>query len=102
MASLKTVIAVHTIHRTVEPGKEGNKDKGIKAVPPQVQVILPKTRFIPKDQEELDSLLEAGAIRYPEGDEAKEPKAAEPAKEPKAAAPAKEPEVKTGDKDELV
>lgn len=72
----KKVIAVTVIHRTLEPGKPGDTSKGIKAVPPKIQVVQPKTVFMVSTddrkgyaQSEYDELKGMGAIRDPGKDE---------------------------------
>jgi hypothetical protein len=72
----KKVIAVTTIHRTLEPGTAADKTKGIAAKPPKIQVIQAGTIFLAStedrkgyDQSEYDELKGLGAIRDPEKDE---------------------------------
>ena len=69
MADNRTVIAVTVISRTIEPGKPGDKQKGIRPTPPKVQMIQPKTVFQTQSKEEFDELMSLGAIRLPEKDE---------------------------------
>lgn len=66
MADKQKVIAVTVIHRTLEPGKPGDKSEGIRPTKPKIQVIQPKTVFMTRDKDEFDELMEAGAIRLPE------------------------------------
>lgn len=61
----KTLIAIHTIMRTKEPGKPAT-DKS-KAVPPVTQTIKPGTTFI-VDSEEARDLLASGAARVKPAD----------------------------------
>lgn len=71
MTKALTLIAINQIIRTVEPGKPGDKSKGIKATPPKTQVINPKTIFVAQDDDEFKELTEgpAPAARAPEKDE---------------------------------
>ena len=72
----KKVIAVTTVHRTLEAGEPGDKSKGIKPKAPKIQVIQAGTIFMAStaerkgyDQSEYDELKALGAIRDPEKDE---------------------------------
>lgn len=72
----KKVIAVTTVHRTLEPGVPADKQKGTAAKPPKVQVIQAGTIFLSSTDErkgyelsEYDELKALGAIRDPEKDE---------------------------------
>lgn len=72
----KKVIAVTTVHRTLEAGEPGDKSKGIKPKAPRIQVIQAGTIFMAStaerkgyDQSEYDELKALGAIRDPEKDE---------------------------------
>lgn len=66
MAEKTKVIAKTVIHRTLEPGKPGDKSKGISPTKPKIQVIQPGTVFQTRDKAEYDELMGAGAIRLPE------------------------------------
>lgn len=55
------LIAKTVIHRTVKPGKPGDKTKGIKATPPEQDVIQPGEIFEAKDAEERAELIGLGA-----------------------------------------
>lgn len=96
MSDNRTVIAVTVISRTVEPGKPGDRLKGIRPTPPKIQMIQPKTVFQTQSKEEFDDLMAMGAIRLPDkGEEvtvdpsAALPKAKKPAA-PKAPAAGKD------------
>lgn len=56
------VIALNTIHRTIEPGKEGDKNKGTAPVKPKIQIITAGEAF-ESSGEELQQLKDAGSIR---------------------------------------
>ena len=56
----KKYVAIHEVHLTVEPGKPGDKQKGIAPVKPKVKVIPPKTGFM-ADTDVGDELVAAGA-----------------------------------------
>lgn len=66
MAEKTKVIAKTVIHRTLEPGKAGDRQKGIRPTKPKVQIIKAGTVFMTKNKDEYDALLEAGAIRNPD------------------------------------
>lgn len=61
--SQETLVAVHEIHRATKPGQPGDKEKGIAAKPPEIQIIKPGTRFAPKDDKERKQLLDGKAAR---------------------------------------
>lgn len=63
MADQKTVIATTVIHRATKPGVRGDPSKNISAVKPEVQIIRPGARFVPKDEAEFAELMKAGAIK---------------------------------------
>lgn len=63
------VIALTDIHRTVEPGKPGDKSKGINPVAPKTQHIKSGTIFMTKDSDEYADLIKSGAIRRPREDD---------------------------------
>ena len=72
----KKVIAVTTVHRTLEPGVPADKSKGIAAKAPKIQTSQAGTIFMAStddrkgyDQSEYDELKALGAIRDPEKDE---------------------------------
>lgn len=65
---MEKVIAVTVIHRTIKAGVRGDKDKGIKPIKPEVQVIKPGTIFL-VDAKEYAELAATGAIRRPQKDE---------------------------------
>lgn len=56
------VIALNTIHRTVEPGDPGDKNKGIAPKKPKVEILKAGDVFETSGVE-LEELKEAGAIR---------------------------------------
>lgn len=58
---MKTLRAVNTIVMTIEPGKAGDKAKGIPPVRPKTATILPKTRFKAQNAEQEAELLAMGA-----------------------------------------
>lgn len=85
----KKYVAIHEVHLTVEPGKPGDKSKGILPVKPKVKVIPPKTGFM-AETDIGDELVAAGAAsesneKVEATDEAKTPARKAPAKK----APAK-------------
>lgn len=59
----ETLVAVHEIHRCKKPGSKGDKEKGIAPTKPEVQIIKPGTRFVPKDDKERTHLVGSGAAR---------------------------------------
>lgn len=76
MANKKQVIAVTVIHRTIEPGKAGDKVKGISPQKPKIKAIEPGAIFMADDETALSSgktefgeLMDAGAIRVPDSGE---------------------------------
>jgi cell division protein FtsN len=58
---MKTLRAVNTIVMTLEPGKAGDKAKGIPPVRPKTVEIKPKTRFKAQNQDQENDLLAQGA-----------------------------------------
>lgn len=58
---MKTLRAVNTIVMTIEPGKAGDKAKGIAPVRPKSVQIMPKTRFKAQNAEQEKELLDMGA-----------------------------------------
>lgn len=60
------LIALAVIHRTVEPGKSGNKLAGIAPVAPKILEITPGTLFTPKDETEYNEIMFAKAARLPD------------------------------------
>ncbi len=58
---MKTLRAVNTIVMCVEPGKAGDKAKGIAPIRPKLVTILPKTRFKAQSEQQEDELLSQGA-----------------------------------------
>jgi hypothetical protein len=58
---MKTLRAVHSIVMQLEPGKRGDKSKGIAAVPPKTIEITPKKLFKAQSQEQEDELISLGA-----------------------------------------
>ena len=65
----QTVIAVNVVHRTVKPGKAGDRLHGVAPVRPKIEIIAANTRFTCKDQDEFDELMAMGAIRTLTDDE---------------------------------
>lgn len=63
MATLKTLIAVTTIHITITPGKAGDKAKGVSPTPPVVKILPPKTRFQAADEAQQAELIASGGAR---------------------------------------
>lgn len=61
--SLKQLVAVTTIHLTLEPGQPGDRSKGIRPVPPKVLVIDANTQFKAMNEEQETELLASGAAR---------------------------------------
>lgn len=59
------VIAITEIVRNIKPGVAGDKEKGIKAIPPQSKTIMPGTLFV-SEGDELATLRKARAVRDPE------------------------------------
>lgn len=96
----KTYVAVHEVHLTKKPGKAATAHSP--AVPPEKNIIAPKTRFN-LDTDAAAPLLALGAIKLAtkepvteeDAPEVKEPVAKEPAaKAPAKKAPAKKAPVK--------
>lgn len=107
---MKTLRAVHSIVMTIEPGKAGDKAKGILPVRPKTVTILPKTRFKAQNDEQEAELLKLGAAVVadaPEADPVVDPavvaapkKSAAEKKADKAAAKAPAPAAKADEADE--
>lgn len=104
MADLKAVIATTVIHRAVKPGQRGDPSKGIPPKKPEVQIIRPGARFIPKDQAEYAELMKAKAIKLPEEPAATvaEAEAAVENEDRKPRKPRKPAKAKSDDGDNLV
>ncbi len=60
-------VAITEIHYSKEPGKPGDKSKGIMPVRPVTGVIKAGTVFIPKDEEQRREFVDSGAARKFEG-----------------------------------
>lgn len=60
------LIALSVIHRTVEPGKSGNRLAGVPPQPPKILEITPGTLFTPKDETEYNEVMIANAARFPD------------------------------------
>lgn len=54
--------AITEIHRSKKAGVAGDREKGVKPVPPETEVITPNKLFNAKDQAEFDTLTSG---RYP-------------------------------------
>lgn len=63
---MKTLRAIHTIHMTLTPGKDGDKAKGVAPTRPEVAVIQPGTRFKAQSAEQEAELLGMGAASLAE------------------------------------
>lgn len=105
MATLKTLIAVATIHITVTPGKAGDRAKGVSPVPPVVKILPAKTRFQAADEAQQAELIASGGARLATDEET--PKANEIVKittetktKPKAADEDQEPDDDEGRDDD--
>ena len=55
------LIAKTVIHRTTKPGKAGDKTKGVKAIPPEQEVIQPGEVFEATSADERAELIGLGA-----------------------------------------
>jgi hypothetical protein len=109
MADSKTFRAITEVHITEEPGKPGDKSKGIRPTPPKVKIIPANSKFkIDPDSDEAQDLLRAGGIELTKDqDEAKNPeevkvkkapaKKTATAKQATKAAPAKTAPAKAND-----
>lgn len=60
------VVAVSVVHKTVTPGKAGNRLTGEAPVKPVIQEIQPGVSFVMDEGKELDRLIAIGAVRLPE------------------------------------
>lgn len=81
MAASKTFRAITEVHITEEPGKRGDKAKGVRPVKPKVKIIAAGSKFkIDPDADETKSLLAASAIEAVKDDEDKNPVEVKPKK----------------------
>lgn len=80
----KKYVAIHEVHLTVEPGKPGDKSKGISPVKPKIKIIPPKTGFM-VETDIGDELVAAGAA----SESTEKVEAADETKAPARKAPAK-------------
>jgi len=58
---MNTLKAVHRIHMTLEPGKPGDKAKGISPTPPKSHIIMPGNLFKAQNEDQEAKLLKEGA-----------------------------------------
>ena len=58
---MSLLIAKTVIHRTTKPGKAGDKTKGVKAIPPEQEVIQPGEVFEATSADERTELIGLGA-----------------------------------------